>query len=892
MATTLDKKTSISSLRSQFPSDVIGLPAEQIELSWQVSSDHVDAVQLGFEIESAADLNFINFVITTRQIGDQSQWVKCAGSPANSRETRFFRVRIETQYGWTDWSLPLVHETGLVEASHMVGVAIGDENLADGPAALLRTVFETKKKIKHARLYATAHGVFDILLNGKKVGNQVLAPGWTPYQHRILVETYDVTDQLFTGKNALGALLADGWYRGKFGFVGLYNNYGEHTSFLCQLEIVYEDGTVEVVATDENWKTATGGVRTSSIYDGCTIDMTLAQKNWCTPDFDDSNWSAVTVREFDKSVLSPRTAPPVRVKQEFKMAITEQGNRVLLDAGQNIAGWIRLVVSGKRGDVVTVRHAEVLEPDGELHTAALRSAMATDVYTLGHDGENVFEPKLTFHGFQFADVDGPVEVIAATAIAITSDTPDRGNFESSHQLLNRLHSNVVWSLRDNFVSIPTDCPQRDERLGWTGDAQAFIGAANTLVDGNSFFRSWLKDVALEQQADGKISMVVPDLLSIQNKVIPSSFPSHGHAGWGDAATIIPWAQYQSFGDLEVLRTQLQSMRGWVDYFENLRGGEPVFPDLMQLGDWLDPDAPEGQPWAAKVSGRFVASAYSAHSARLLSQAEALVGTSQNAEKYATKAAEITVAAWQELGEAAVQTTTGAALALEFNICPDSARERIAADLAASVRNAEGRISTGFLGTPLILDALSRNGYLAEAYLMLLRTEIRSWLYPVTMGATTIWERWEAIKPDGSIGTGTLENPAEGSEDGMVSFNHYAYGAVIDWVYRNLAGLVPRAPGYAEVSIAPRPVEEIDHVEASINSGYGPFSISWKVSSQQLEATVVIPFGVIARLDLPVSERSNIFVNDLPVANHSQLTHGTHRLLLTQPNIVKHNPEIY
>ena len=879
-----DAETKITDLRSQYPSDLIGLPAGELLLSFTVQSHRNGATQLGYEIESATDPSFSRDVISAKATTADSQWIAAPATVSQSRQVRYYRVRIETEVGLTDWSQTLTHEAGLLQATDWVGVAIGDEGVADGPAALLRRSFAISKPVASARLFATAQGAFDLMINGKKVGDHILAPGWTPYQNRIINETHDVTAMLQVGENAVGALLGDGWWRGKFGFLNMYNNYGEHTSLLAQLEIEYQDGSREVIATDETWRTATGGVQLASIYDGCTLDFTKAQVAWCKPGFDDSTWVAPTVRDFDKSLITPLIAPPVRVKAELPVTIKTKSDRLFLDAGQNIAGWLRVVVNGKRGQTVIIRHAEVLEPNDVLHTKALRGAKAIDTYVLGKDGEQTLEPKLTFHGFQYADVVTEAEVISATAIAITSDNADRSSFESSHQLLNKLHSNVLWSQRDNFVSIPTDCPQRDERLGWTGDAQAFIYAANTLIQGDAFFRSWLRDLASEQGADGNVPMIVPDLLAIQWKG-DSPFGNHGTAGWGDAATVIPWALYETYGDKAVVRDQLDSMRGWVDYFTSLRTEDDVFGDLMQLGDWLDPDAPEDKPFAAKVSGRYMASAYMAHSARILSSAEALVGDADRAAHYKALGDKVAAATWNLLGAEAIETTTGCSIALEFDIAPKGERATVAAKLAEIVRRDNGRISTGFLGTPVILDALSKNGHTNEAYLMLLRTEIRSWLYPITVGATTIWERWEAIKPDGTISGGELADAAEGSEGSMISFNHYAYGAVIDWVYRNVAGLQLTSPGYQTSAIAPRPVVGIDWAKATIATGYGELSIDWKLGSAgSLVADIVVPFGTNATLDLPVTTESEITVNDEPAENLSIVSSGKHTLVISNPLI--------
>jgi alpha-L-rhamnosidase len=874
-------------LRSQYPAKQIGFPGGAIELSWQVSGANPGEVQAAYEIQSALDESFTVGLLTDQAKSGQSQYVKAPHLPQTSREISYHRVRIETQSGWSEWSNTHTHETGLLSGAELIGEAIGDKSVATDPATLLRTTFTIAKPVAKARLYATAHGTFDVMINGAKAGNHILAPGWTPYQHRLLVETHDVTHYLIDGENAFGVLLTDGWYRGKMSFFNMLNNYGEHTSFLGQIEIDYEDGTSEIIASDSNWKTSTGGVRFASIYDGTTMDMTVAQVAWCKPGFDASEWSAVTLREINKNILEPLSAPPVRIKAELPMTLRQESDRVNLDGTQNISGWVQLTVDGKRGDKVVVRHAEILLPDKTLHTAPLRAAKATDTYILGKDGVQDLEPKHTFHGFQFADVVTDAKVIAATAIAITSDNPDRGEFKSSHGLLNKLHSNVLWSLRDNYVSIPTDCPQRDERLGWTGDAQAFIWAANTLVNENAFFRSWLKDLSLEQHEDGQVPHVVPDVLELQYDRLPNGnpFPDNGAAGWGDAAVVIPWAQYQSFGDLQILRNQLDSMRNWVDFF-SAQCVDNVFPEgEMQLGDWLDPDAPEDKPFLAKVSSRYVASAYIVHSARLLAKTEELVGAKENAEKYHKLADDVAAATWKLLGEEARKTTSGSSLALEFNICPEEERGAVAAGLAELVRKDKGAISTGFLGTPVIMDAMSQNGHFEEAYSMLLREEIRSWLYPITVGATSIWERWEAIQPDGTPATGGTEGNAEGSEPSMISFNHYAYGAVIDWVYRNVLGLTSLAPGYHQVSISPRPTKSIDWAKGSIETGYGKFAIDWKTEGDKLEAKVTVPFGVEAKLNLPITEQSTILVDGDAMLNGEVLTHGVHNIKVSHVAVV-------
>jgi alpha-L-rhamnosidase len=877
----------IVNLTSEFPPDLVGLPGRAPLLSWRIIDATSDVKQLSAEVEVASNPDFIS-PLAVNQIGENtSQFVGGPGGDLESRETRFFRARIQTEKGWSDWSNTIRHEAGLLQATDFEGIAIGDESSPTAPPAVLRKVFEITRPIVGARLYATAHGTFDVMINGKRVGDEVLAPGWTPYAERLLVVAHDVTNLLQVGENAWGVLLADGWYRGKFGFTNETANYGRQTSFLGQLEITYQDGIRQIIATDETWQTSTGGVRFASIYDGTDFDFNSAHHAWCTPGFDSRNWAHATAHPLNKETLEPRYSAPVRVIQEFEPLLSKHGGNIRVDLTQNIAGWLKLKVKATSGSRLIARHAEVLEPNGDLHTASLRFARATDSWVFATDGEFTIEPKQTFHGFQFADLiveNGSVEVLEVTGMAISSDLAVRGEIETSHDGINRLVSNTFWSLRDNFVSIPTDCPQRDERLGWTGDAQAFAYAAHSLVDGHEFYKTWLRDLEIEQtKLGGKVPVIVPDILSPNMTPDHPFYATYGEAGWADAATVIPWSLYQAFGDEQILRDQLGSMRAWVAY-NTADHSEALIGQRMQLGDWLDPDAPEGQPWAAKVSSQFMSNAYHAHSVQILAQVEALVGDPSEAERLNAYFERLRNDIWHELAESAAVTPTGAATLLEFNLAPADERQRIADSLAASVRNSDGRIATGFLGTPIILDAMSENGHLDEAFTMLLREEMPSWLYPISKGATTIWERWNGIMPDGSINGGAMESTAEGSGDSMISFNHYAYGAVVDWIYRNIGGIAPTAPGYRQTSIAPRPHVNLTASKAAIETGYGRIALEWSVVEGLLVGVLEVPFGVEATLDLPSTANSLLTVDDALSRVGESLIHGKYAFSLTNPKI--------
>ena len=813
------------------------------------------------------------------------------GHPFESREARHLRVRVATSAGWTAWSPVLRVEAGLLEASDWVAQAITlPDDPGSGrqsPAPLLRRSFELASDVVSARLYATALGVHRMTINGVPVSDDLLAPGWTTYRHRLLADTYDVTALLNAGENVIAAVLGDGWYRGRIGWDpdDDRGHYGKELGLIAQLEMTLADGSSLRVVTDSSWQASTGEVRTADLYDGTTIDLRRAQPGWDQPGFDETHWQPAAITPFDTNVIEPRIAPPVRIVEVLPVQPLPTSNgAVLLDAGQNISGFVRLRVRGQTGDRVTVRHAEVLDADGSLHTRSLRSAKATDAYTLAEGEETVLEPPFTFHGFRYAEVVSDAEIVEAAFVAISSDTPRRGRFECSLEPLNRLHENVVWSQRDNFVSVPTDCPQRDERLGWTGDAQAFATTASTLFDSEAFWASWLRDLELDQDDRLGVSSVVPD-------VVLRGEPRFGRAGWADAATIVPWAVYESYGDLQIVRTQFDSMRRWVESLCAKQGVDGLLGDSMQFGDWLDPDAPPGIPWKAKTDSTYLANCFFAHSARLTADAADLLGEPGFGAEYRAVADRVAAATWVRWGAEAVTTQTGCAVALRLRIAPEPLRTAVGEALAELVRRAGGRVATGFLGTPLVLPALADTGHIDEAYLMLLRREMPSWLYQVDQGATTVWERWDAILPDGSIHPGTMTSPPDVPEsDGgahMLSFNHYAYGAVIDWVYRHVAGIAPDVdrPGYRHVIFAPKPAHGVEWARASIDTPYGPAAIDWRLESAgDLSVEVELPFGTSGLFVPPVTTESVVVVDGETTSAPVALVSGHHTLSVTHPRI--------
>lgn len=889
----IDDRVAIVDLRCQVPAGVLAAGRVNPRLTWAVSPARGEQEQLAYEVHASATPGFDALLATTGVVQDADQVaIPAPGDPLRSREVRFLRARISTANGWTAWSPVLRVEAGLLEAGDWVAQAV---TLPDDPGAqrqspppLLRREFAIPAAVATARLHVTSLGVHRMTINGRPVSDHLLAPGWTTYRQRLLADTYDVTSLLGAGPNVIAAVLGDGWYRGRLGWdrEGDRCRYGREVGLIAQLELELVDGTTRRIATDSSWLASTGEIRSADLYDGSVIDHREHQDGWELPGFDVGDWRPVAVVSFDPSLIEPRLAPPVRVVEVRPVVPVPAGaSRMRLDGGQNIAGLVRLRVRGKRGDRITVRHAEVLEPDGSLHLRSLRSAKATDVYILADDEEIELEPAFTFHGFRYAEVESDAAILGAEFVAISSDTPRRGRFACSDQNLNRLHDNVVWSQRDNFVSVPSDCPQRDERLGWTGDAQAFAPTACTLFDSQAFWASWLRDLALDQHDQLGVPSVVPD-------VVLSGEPRYGRAGWADAATIVPWAVYEAYGDPDILRGQFGSMTRWVDSLVARRQPDGLLGPSMQFGDWLDPDAPAHKPWQAKTDPLYLANAFFAHSARLVADAAAVLGEPLLDSAYRALADRVAAATWTRWADHAVTTQTGCAVALRFRVVPEPERAEVAAALARLVRDARGRVATGFLGTPLVLPALADAGFVDEAYLMLLRREVPSWLYQVDQGATTVWERWDAILPDGSIHPGTMTTPPdmsgpEAGESHMLSFNHYAYGAVIDWVYRHVAGLAPDAtrPGYRRVVFAPRPAAGIDWARASVETPYGTAAIAWNLDAAgSLGVDIELPFGTTGVFVAPGTRESSVLLDGVAGPPEVRLGPGRHSVLVTHPRI--------
>lgn len=822
----------IDSLRVELRSDSPFVATAEPRLSWIVATDEANWLQTRAEVTDGIETVVLD--------GDDSALVAWPFAPLEPGDRRTVRVRAQAASGtWSDWSDGCEVAAGFLAAGEWVAQPVG---LADPAREAMPTVVKTRfrlgRPVTRALLFWTALGVAEPEVNGTPVSEDVLSPGWTAYRDRLVHETVDVTALVREGENELSAALAGAWYTEKYGFFAFAARlYGTQPSFLAQLRVTFDDGTTTTVAaTGDGWEAAAEcSVVDSGIYAGEHQDLRIT-----AADFRPVRVGAAALPGYETvPVPEARIAPPVRRIETLPVAdvLATPSGGTILDFGQNLVGRLRVRLRGDAGARVTIRHAEVLE-DGELSLRPLRNAAATATFDLS-GGDDVLESRFSFYGFRYAEITGAdVDPADVEAVVLHTDMTRTGWFSASDPLIERLHENVVWGMRGNFLSIPTDCPQRDERLGWTGDIQVFTPTASFLYDCAGFLTSWLRDLAHEQaRDDGSVPVVVPSALT-------GFAGGASPAAWGDAATVVPTVLHERFGDRDVVAAQYESMRTWVDAIGRDAGEGGLWAGRMQLGDWLDPAAPPDKPGHAKVDSDIVASAYYARSLRQVADAARLLGFETDAAHYSTLAersrraftAEYVTPAGRMMSDA----PTAYALALEFDLVTDpEVRAALADRLAALVREGGYRIGTGFVGTPLVADALTRGGHLAAAERLLTQTECPSWLYPVTQGATTVWERWDSLLPDGTV------NPGE-----MTSFNHYALGAVADWLHRTVAGLAPAAPGYRRLRIAPQPLETLSSASARHLTPYGEASVSWRRDRDQIVVTAVVPANTTAEVAVP------------------------------------------
>ena len=853
-------QNQIANLLCEYQVNPIGIEVEKPRFSWQIISKQNNVKQKAYEIRVAttkANLTNPKKMLWTSQkiISDQSINVEYQGPTLSSKQRAYWQIRIwDNKNQVSEWSEVAFWETGILKTAEWTANWITKKDDIQKekslPAQYYRKEFTTSKKIKRARVYITSLGLYQLFLNGKKVGDDLFAPGFTSYHKRLQYQTYEVTE-LLQKNNTIGAIVGDGWYRGFLGWKGGRSYYGKQLGLLVQLEIEYTNGEKKTITTNNNWKTTYGPILESDIYNGEIYDARLEMNGWATNGFDDTAWANVGLLDYPKNKLVSSPSPPVKAIETIKpiALITTPKGETVLDLGQNIVGWVRMKVEGEKGHQVVLKFAEVLDKEGNFFTTNLRAAKATDTYILKGEGTEIFEPHFTFHGFRYVKVEnypGTITKDDITGVVIHSDIKPTGTFTCSDSLINQLQSNIQWSQKDNFLDIPTDCPQRDERVGWTGDAQAFSPTATFNFEVAGFFTKWLRDLAADQLPNGAVPNVIPDMLKGERGILSKG----GATGWADAAVIIPWIVYQTYGDQRILEDQYASMQAWVDFMKKKAGKDYLWntPKYWHWGDWLAFNT-EKPDYAGSVTEKdLIATAYFYHSTNLLSQTALVIGKKEDAAAYQQLAKNIKSAFANEYitpnGRLVSHTQTAYALALSFDLVPAELIDKSAQYFAADVERF-GHLTTGFLGTPLLCSTLSKIGRDDLAFMLLNRKEYPSWLYPVTQGATTIWERWDTQKPDGTI------------IEGMNSFNHYAYGAIGDWMYRTITGINQIKPGYKEFYVKPLIGGGLTYAKASFNSVYGMIKSEWKMENEKLSMKVTVPVNTTAEIYIPASSVEKI-----------------------------------
>ncbi|KAI1048988.1 hypothetical protein LB506_004565 [Fusarium annulatum] len=855
--------------------NTLGIHEHKPRISWRLSNAPPGFEQQAYELRLEKVSGQESHVVCTSQVESSEShlvpWPAEESIASRQRYTVCIRVRGKGETSFSDWSKRAWLEAGLLNRNDWKGKFISapwseKDNDKPKPEDLFRKAFTLNSGLASARLYITAQGIYEAEINGHRVGDYFLAPGWSCYDNELTYQTYDVTDLIDSRINCLGVRLAEGWFTGRLSFDGgIRNRYGTRTSLLAQLELRYSDSSSHVITTDDDWMVAQGPIRLAEIYNGEKYDATVESPGWSSHEHVAGHWEGAVVLPFisEKINLTAGYREPVRRIETLKPVskITTPTGKTILDFGQNLVGYVCIkAVRGQRGHEVTLKHAEVLE-NGELGVRPLRVCDATDVYTLRGDAEpEVYEPRFTYHGFRYVQIDNwPSEdqdvVASLEAIVCHTDMEEQGTFTCSNDKVNQLFSNVRWSMRDNFLSIPTDCPQRDERLGWTGDLALFAPTATYIYGCYPILRDWLKGVWFDQQRQGGVPpMVSPNILDkcrIWGPVWPCAI-------WHDVVVLAPWALYEETADPAILADQFESMETWFKVIPKSKDRCTRLWDFNadQLSDWLDPSAPPDDAAKATTDPPLVANAFLINSLDIMARVCGILGKTKDHLFYKSWAdnarAEFTQEYVSPSGRLVSDTQTAYSLAICFKLLNKDQLSRAGSRLAEIVRRNAFRIGTGFAGTPFVCEALTLTGHSNVAYSMLLNEKCPSWLYAISMGATTTWERWDSMLPDGSI------NPGE-----MTSFNHYAYGAIAKFMVERLAGLQRLEAGWKRSRVQPVVGGDFTWASASHLTPYGKVSSSWRIEGDDTEKQVL-------RVDVEVPPSTTMEVV-LPSENSAQKT---------------------
>ena len=830
----------------------LGFALDQPRLSWVLESERATK-QLACQIKVALDPDFMEIAHDSGKREDIDSICYRLPFILKPRTRYYWRVKVWTDAGEVESPTAWFETAKMDEPWQAKWITPDWQDNESHP--WLRKQFILVKPIKEARLYICGLGLYEVEINGRRVGDEYFTPYCNSYDNWIQYQTFDAAPYLSQGENAIGTLLGNGWYKGRFTYAKNKKEiYGDRFALICELRVTYRDSTTELICTDESWKAKASHILASSIYDGEIQDANRYLEGWSMPGLNDDDWDRVRTIDLDYSLLQPRRSLPVIIKETIKPAaiIHTPNGETVLDFGQNMVGWASFRIDAPQGTEVLLQYGEALQ-DGCFSQENLRSAKAEFTYI--SDGRPAqVKPCFTFYGFRYVKVEGWPDKLTLddfTGHVIYSDLEQIGTIETSNPLVNRLFLNALWGQKGNFLDVPTDCPQRDERMGWTGDAQMFSGTACFNMDCGAFFSKFLYDLALEQKnLGGKVPDFVPTF----------GMNQRGSAAWSEAATVIPWNLYLHYGDRAILEQQLESMIAYIEFVKSHDDGDRLWKTGSHYGDWL---ALDGKGEFSREGGTpvdLIATAYYAYSAGLTAKTARVLGKEELAGEYEQLAEEVKKAFCEEFvtprGRMAAGTQTAHILPLVMDLVPEQMRPRILASLVELLRENDYYLQTGFVGTPYLCRVLSENGYNDIAYRLLLNEEFPSWLYAVKLGATTIWERWNSLLPDGRFG-----------ELGVNSLNHYTYGSIVEWMYRHMCGINPLEshPGFRKIRLAPLPNPVLKFARAVLNSAAGRYESGWEYLDQgnRIGYNFVIPFNAEAELELSGAE-TDIMVNGRPL----------------------------
>jgi len=874
-ACSVDKQVSITELRCEYLEKPMNIEQASPRFSWIVESPDSGFQQKAYQVKLVLDE-------PGKSLG-KNVWDSGKVLSGSTNQVYYTGpgLKLNTGYSWSvkiwnmddigsNWSEPAFFHTGLRSGwtAKWIGKQKDTRPVDDYtilPSPLLRKEFNLDKNVSKAILFSSARGVYNVYMNGEKIGKDVLAPGWTEYGRRIQYQAHDVTNMLEEDKNCLSVILSDGWYAGRLGTIDFgfkdfpwRGYYGRDLRFIGQLEIWYDDGTKESILSDESWKVyGDGPFRQADIFIGVTYDFNYEQDGWQLSDFDDSAWQVATAEEDMKDLLVPQPDQPVEVIREIKpLGITEPEDGIyIIDMGQNMVGWLKAYLTGNPGDTITLKHGEMLTDEGFVYRENLRNAPQVDQYIMGPDGEGQVEPLFTFHGFRYVQVEGldaPPPLETLTGIVVASAAPEKSTFSCSNPMLNKLWENIRWTQWGNMVSVPTDCPQRSERMGWMGDAQVFAQTAIFNLDMSAFFTKWGYDVMDSQFETGEFSDVSPRGMPFE--------PRFWNApGWADAGLIVPWRMYENYDDLQALDRHYISMKKYVDrILETNPGLVYINTRSHQYNDWLNGNtiiSDEYPKTGGEVPRPVFNTAFFIRSTRILAKSAELLGKSEDAKYYNDLADRTNEKFIEEFvgddGTIEGNTQAGYAIALSFGLLPESLRQAAVAHMIKAIEAYDNRMSTGFVSTICMLDELSRNGHHELACQLAESRRLPSWGYSIDQGATTIWERWDAyVKGRG------FQNA------GMNSFNHYTFGAIGEWMVKHLLGIQPddQNPGYRHFVLEPKPGGSLTWAKGEYESINGKISMAWEQKENKLNLSFSIPSNTTASFVLPSGYLTSVIIN--------------------------------